>query len=206
MSTFRCDDHPQTLIVVGPPGSGKSTQAARIAERLGLVHFNPGALLRDMAADGSPLGQQIRELVADGKLVPDDVIDEVVAHRLKVLPAEQGVVLDGYPRTVDQAQALHRLLAEVGRLQDRPVVVRLDVLRDDLLQRLRRRRESQGRDDDTDEVIARRLDVYETQTAPVVDAVADWADVVTINSAQPAEAVTEEILAELCARARPTKL
>jgi adenylate kinase len=194
-----------TLVIVGPPGSGKSTQGERLAQRLGLVHLNPGALLREMAADPSPLGQQIRELLADGGLVPDHVTDQVVAQRLRALPAGQGVVLDGYPRTVGQAQALHRLLAESGRLQGRPVVLRLDAPRDELLQRLRRRRELQDRPDDTDEVIARRLDIYETQIAPVVDAVADWADVVTINSAQPVETVTEEILDQLCDRARPTK-
>jgi adenylate kinase len=183
--------------MMGPPGAGKGTQAARLAERLGAAHLEAGALFRRMASEDSPLGAQVRELIAHGSLVPDDVTDEVVGGRLRALPTDQGFVLDGYPRNVRQAHALHRLLGELGRLQPRPVVVHLDVPRDVLMVRLRRRRDLEGRDDDTDDVIARRLEVYEAETAPVRDAVSDWADVVTIDGDQPPDAVAEEIVGAL---------
>jgi adenylate kinase len=167
--------------MMGPPGAGKGTQAARLAERLGAAHLDAGALFRQMASEDSPLGARIREVIAHGSLIPDDLADEVVGARLRALPVDQGFVLDGYPRNAWQAQALRRLLGELGRLEPRPVFVQLDVPRDVLVARLRRRRDLEGRADDTDEVIARRLEVYEAETAPVRDAVSDWADVVTID-------------------------
>ena len=197
------DETGRAHVIVGPPGSGKSTQARRLAERLDLVHLSPGALFREMATEDSPLGHRISDLLARGELVPDDVTDRVLAERLKAVPAGQGFVLDGYPRTAAQAEALHRVLADLGRLQPRPVVVRLDVPRDELLRRLRRRRALEGRPDDTDEVIARRLDMHETETAPVLDALADWTDVVAINGDQPVEAATDEIVRKLCAHLGP---
>jgi adenylate kinase len=185
---------------MGAPGAGKGTQAARLAERLGAAHLEVGALLRQMASQDSPLGTQIRELIAGGSLVPDDLTDEIVGERLRALPPDQGFVLDGYPRTVRQARALQRLLAELGRLEPRPVFVHLDVPRDVLMARLRRRRDLEDRSDDSDDVIARRLEVYEAETAPVRDAVTNWADVVTINGDQSPEAVADEIAAALRSR------
>lgn len=186
--------------MMGAPGAGKGTQAARLAERLGAAHLEAGALFRQMASEDSPLGAEVRELIADGRLVPDELTDEVVGERLRALPAEQGFVLDGYPRNVRQARALYRLLGELGRLEPRPVFVHLDMPRDVLVERLRRRRDLEGRGDDTDDVITRRLEVYEAETAPVRDAVTEWADVVTIDGDQPPEAVAEEIAGALCRR------
>jgi adenylate kinase len=185
------------VVVTGAPGAGKGTQAAQLAERLGAAHLEVGALFRQLAAGQSPLGAQVRELIATGSLVPDDVTDEVVSGRLRALPPDQGFVLDGYPRNVRQARALQRLLAELGRLEPRPVFVRLDVPRDVLIARLRRRRDLEDRGDDTDEVIARRLEIYEAETAPVRDVVSEWADVVTIDGDRSPEAVTDEIAAVL---------
>jgi adenylate kinase len=193
-------DRAPDLILLGRPGSGKSTQAARLAEHLGLVHLDPGTIFRDIVAEPSAIGQQIRDPVAEGRLVPDDVTDEVIRERVNATPPERGVVLSGYPRNAGQAEALHRLLAESGRLQTRPVVVQLDVPNDELVDRLRRRRDLQDRGDDSDEVTARRLETYDAETAPVADAVSDWADVMAINGSQPAEAVTTEILEKLDAK------
>jgi adenylate kinase len=103
--------------------------------------------------------------------------------------------LEGYPRNAAQAVALHRLLGELGRLEPRPVVLHLDVPRHELIRRLQRRRDLEGRVDDTDEVIARRLEIHNAQTAPVVGTVADWADVVRIDANQPVEAVTQDMIA-----------
>jgi adenylate kinase len=174
-----------------------------LAERLDLVHLSPGALLREMATEDSPLGHRISDLLARGELVPDAVTDQVLAERLKAVPAGQGFVLDGYPRTAAQAETLRRVLAELGRLEPRPVVLRLDVPREELLRRLRRRRALEGRHDDTDEVIARRLDIHETETTPVLGALADWTDVLAIDGDQPVEAATDEIVTKLGAGLGP---
>jgi adenylate kinase len=191
------DGRPPMLIVLGPPGSGKSTQAARLAERLGLAHISPGALFREIAEEDSAIGRRIRDLISAGTLVPDDVTDDLVRDRINVVPPERGIVVDGYPRTVAQAEALRRMLAESGRLQPRPVVLRLDVPGHELADRLRRRRDLHRRRDDTDEVISRRLQTGDAETDRLVDAVADWADLVTINGAHPADAITTEIMETL---------
>jgi adenylate kinase len=184
---------PQQLIMLGPPGSGKSTHAARLAERLGAAHVNLGALFRELAKDDSA----VRAAVAEGRLLPDDVAERAVRRRLEALPPEQPVVLDGYPRSPAQAEALRRVLAELGRLEQRPVVVQLDVPRDELVRRLTGRREVEGRPDDSDAVIARRLQRDADEAPPLLDALTGWADVMRVDGAQPAEAVTEQILAAL---------
>jgi adenylate kinase len=133
--------------------------------------------------------------------VPDELTNAVVGERLGALPSDQGFVLDGYPRTVPQARALHRMLGALGRLEPRPVFVQLDVPRDVLRARLRRRRDLERRGDDTDEdVTARRLEVYEAETAPVRDVVTEWADVVTVDGDRSPDAVGEEIAAALRCR------
>jgi adenylate kinase len=184
---------PHRVVMLGAPGSGKSTHAARLAERLGVAHLNLGSLFREAAAEDSPLGREIGALVSDGKLVPDAIADQVIRERLDALPGDGGFVLEGYPRNAAQAEALHRLLGELGQLEPRPVVVRLDTSRDELLRRLRRRRDIEDRSDDTDEAIARRLEIYDETTTPVADMVTEWADVVPINGDQPVEAVADDI-------------
>lgn len=150
-----------------------------------------------MAGDGSAIGSRIRDVMEDGGLVPDEVTDKAVRRRLEAIPAEQGVILDGYPRSAAQADTLRRLLAQSGRLVPRPLVVRLDVPVDELLHRLRRRRRMEGRADDTDEVIRSRLQIHDAEAARAVDAMSDWADVVEIDGAQPPEAVGQEVLEKL---------
>jgi adenylate kinase len=188
---------PHRVVMLGAPGSGKSTHAARLAERLGAAHLNLGSLFREAAEEDSPLGREIGGLVADGKLVPDAIADQVIRERLEALPAGRKFVLEGYPRNAAQADALHRLLADLGYLEPRPVVVRLDTSRDELLRRLRRRRDIEGRSDDTDEAIARRLEIYDETTTPVAGMVEEWADVVPINGDQSVDAVAEEIVEAL---------
>jgi adenylate kinase len=184
---------PSQLIMLGPPGSGKSTHAARLAERLGAAHVNLGALFRELAKDDPAIDAAISE----GRLLPDDVAERVVRERLAALPDDQGFVLDGYPRSPAQADALQRMLSELGRLEPRPVVVQLDVPRDELVRRLTRRRDLEGRPDDTDAAIAHRLALDDAQALPLMDALTGWADVLHVDGAQPAEAVTEQIVAAL---------
>ena len=190
-------DRPPDLIIVGPPGSGKSTLARALADRLGFVHLNTGTLLRGIAAEDSGTGRQVRDAIAGGTLVPDEMVEDLLRERLTAVPHEQGVILDGYPRTGAQAEALRRLLAESGRRRTRPLVLRLHGSPGGLLDRLRRRRDLESRGDDTDDVVGRRLQAYDSEAPRVVDAVSDWADVVALDGDQPVEAITTEALEEL---------
>jgi adenylate kinase len=183
------------LIILGPQGSGKSTQAKRLAERLGIARVSVGELLRSIAATDS--GQQIGDILASGNLAPDALVEQLVHEQLAALPREAGFVLEGYPRNAAQAEALHRILARLGRLSPRPVVVWLDVPRGEALQRLHGRRDLDGRADDAGPTIAQRLEIHDTHASQVRDALSDWADVVTVSGNQPPEAVTEEILQRL---------
>jgi adenylate kinase len=185
---------PPQVIVLGPPGAGKGTQAARLAEHLGLVHISPGRILRDEAETESERGRRIRAIMAAGELVPEDVVDRVVRERLEALSDEEGFVVDGYPRTASEALTLRDSLAQIGRLQHRPLVVWLEVPRDALLRRLRRRRAREGRADDAEDAIARRLETHDAHAHAVREAMDGWADVIVIDGSRPADEVSEEIL------------
>jgi adenylate kinase len=186
---------PPQVIVLGPPGAGKGTQAARLAKRLGLVHISPGEILRDELKDDSPTDRRIRAIIRSGGLVPDELIDRVVCERLAALSPEQGFVLDGYPRTAVEASSLRDSLARLGRLEPRPLVIWLEVPRDELLGRLRRRRTLEGRADDSEDAIARRLATHDAHAPGVREALGHWTEVVVVHADRPADAVTEDILA-----------
>jgi adenylate kinase len=188
---------PHQVIVLGPPGAGKGTQAERLAERLDLVHISPGEILRREIPPDSVTGQRIRAIMATGELVPDELIDGVVRRRLEALAPEQGFVLDGYPRTAAEADSLRELLTRLGRLEPRPVVVWLEVPRDELVRRLRRRRELEGRADDAEEALARRLAIHDAHAGAVREALGSWTNVVVIDGSAVVDAVTEEILDRL---------
>jgi adenylate kinase len=191
---------PPQVILLGRPGAGKGTQAQRVAERLGVAHINPGQMLRDRAHTEIPGGERIRALMAAGELVPDELIDQLVRERLESLPPDQGFVLDGYPRTAPEARALRETLARLDRLEPRPTAVWLEVPREELTQRLRRRGEEQDRPDDSEDAIARRLEIDDRQAAALHEALEDWTDVVRIDGRQPADAITEQIISEICPR------
>lgn len=152
------------MVILGRQGSGKGTQSLRLAETFGCVHVSTGDVLRAAVAAGTELGRQAQEIMDAGGLVGDDVMNGIVAERLAQPDIEaHGVLLDGFPRTADQADALERILTDLGRTLT--VAVNLDVPVEEVKTRMMAR----GREDDTPEAIDRRLALYEEQTAPLLD-------------------------------------
>ena len=152
---------------MGPPGSGKGTQAQDLVREQGWVQLSTGELFREHIRRGTELAQTAKRFMDRGEYVPDAVTVDMVRQRLREIPAGTRIVFDGFPRTAAQAEALDALLAEFGRRVDG--VILLEVPRAELFARLGKRANEQGRSDDTPEVIGKRLDVYEQQTRPVVD-------------------------------------
>jgi adenylate kinase len=155
------------LILLGPPGAGKGTQGHRLSERYNIPEISTGDILRAAVHKGTPLGQEAKSYMDRGALVPDEVMIGIVRERLAQDDTEGGFILDGFPRTVAQAEALTHLAEE----QQRPIehVISIEVPQEELLQRLAGRRQLEGRYDDTDEAIHHRLEVYEHETAPLID-------------------------------------
>jgi len=156
------------LVIMGPQGAGKGTQAALLAESLGIVAISTGDIFRANIKGGTELGKLAQSYSARGELVPDEVTNSMVRDRLAQDDVASGFILDGYPRNAAQVLELDSILADLGVSLD--AVVELTADRDELLERLRKRAEIEGREDDTDEAIARRLDIYAEQTAPLTDA------------------------------------
>lgn len=155
------------LILLGPPGAGKGTQGHRLSERYNIPEISTGDILRSAVQQGTPLGREAKSYMDRGALVPDEVMIGIIRERLAQDDTERGFILDGFPRTVAQAEALSRLSEE----QQRPIehVISIAVPQEELLQRLAGRRQLEGRQDDTDEAIRHRLEVYERETAPLID-------------------------------------
>jgi adenylate kinase len=183
------------LILLGPPGAGKGTQARRIAERLAVPAISTGDIFRANVSAGTELGRRARHYLDAGVYVPDDVTNAMVADRLAEPDVTGGFLLDGYPRTGQQVETLDAMLAEHGATLDR--VVELVVDREELMVRLVRRAETDGRTDDTPEVIAHRLDVYDEQTAPLVEVYADRGLLVTVDGIGSVDVVTGRVLGAL---------
>jgi adenylate kinase len=209
---------PRHVIIIGPPGSGKGTQAARVGERLGLRHLSTGDLLRDAVAEGTSLGKKAKEYMNEGRLVPDEIMLGLIREQLEALEGA-GWILDGFPRTLPQAEALTGLLEEQGIEID--TVLLVDVPAEAIVQRLTSRRVCTEchavyslamlpagqpdrcpkcggrlvqRPDDTEETVRRRLDVYEEQTAPVLDFYRRSVGVTEIDGTGDIDGITAEIL------------
>jgi len=155
------------ILILGPQGSGKGTQAKRVAAEYGYVHIATGDILREAVAEGTELGRRVQPILEAGRLVDDELMIELIRARLDEPDAAEGFVLDGFPRTPRQAEALDAMLVEIGR----PLVVIFEFLIADevCIERLLNRARLEGRADDTPEAIARRLELYHELTEPVVE-------------------------------------
>ncbi len=206
------------VVFLGPPGAGKGTQARELAREAGVAHIATGDMLREAAAAGTPLGREAKRIMDTGALVPDDVIVGLIAEHMRAPDAAAGFILDGFPRTIAQAQALERLLADVGHDLDR--VVFFDVPEAELLRRLTARRVCRvcgtpfnvasapprqagrcdrcggalyQRDDDSEATVKRRLDVYAVQTAPLLAYYGNRAVLVRVSGEGSIETVRRAI-------------
>ncbi|MGE4167375.1 MAG: adenylate kinase [Xanthobacteraceae bacterium] len=185
------------LILLGPPGAGKGTQAQRLVRKHGIVQLSTGDMLRAAVAAGTPVGLQAKDLMAAGKLVPDAVVVAIIADRIKEPDARRGFILDGFPRTVPQAEALAKLLAERGLKLD--AVVELKVDEEILVRRIENRvaemtaRGEKLRADDNPAVLRDRLAAYRAQTAPLSAYYADKGMLKTVDGMAPIEAVATAI-------------
>ena len=191
------------LVLLGPPGAGKGTQATRIAKRFAVPQLSTGDMLREAVAAGSALGARVKDIMERGDLVPDDVVIAVVADRMDCSDAANGFVLDGFPRTVAQAEALDRELAARGIGLE--AVLELEVDEDVLLVRIKGRAEEAGnkgqpvRRDDNPDVFKTRLKAYRVQTAPVTEYYRSQGLLHIVDGLQPIDVLTDELAAVLSA-------
>jgi adenylate kinase len=185
------------IILLGPPGAGKGTQAVRLVERLGIPQLSTGDMLRAAVAAGTPIGRKAKTVMDAGQLVPDEIVVGIVADRIEEADARRGFILDGFPRTVAQAEAFDAMLARKGLELD--AVIQLEADEHALVDRIvKRARESEARGeavrkDDNPEVFKTRLDAYKAQTAPLSAYYARKGTLRTVDGMRPIEEVTEEL-------------
>ena len=180
------------LLLLGAPGSGKGTQAARLKDSLGVPHISTGDLLRAEVAAGSKLGLEAKEVMARGELVSDAILLGMLEDRFSRADTAGGFILDGYPRNLAQAAALDQLLARIGQPMD--YAVQLEVPTELLVERIAGRAKAEGRADDNPESVRKRLQVYDTQTAPVIDFYRQHGQLTVIDGVGELDAVFTRIL------------
>lgn len=178
-------------ILLGPPGSGKGTQAERLASLYQIPHISTGDLLREAVANQTELGRKAKEYMDSGNLVPDETIIGMVRDRLDQADAKAGWILDGFPRSVSQAEFLDKLLQEIS--QELDIAINLDVADDIVVSRMLGR----GRADDNEETIRRRLEVYREQTAPTIDYYSDRDKLVSVDGDRDIDEVTAALQAAI---------
>jgi adenylate kinase len=183
------------VLLIGPPGSGKGTQGDRLAEQLGVEHIAAGDLLRAEVKAGTELGRQVAQQLEHGDLVPDETIIELVLPRVVAAARSGGYLLDGFPRSVEQAVEARKLAEQAGAGPD--AVIYLDVPREELMRRILRRADEQGRADDNEQTVTNRLQVFDEATRPLVDYYRERGLLHMIDAAREADAVTTAILDSL---------
>jgi adenylate kinase len=197
------------LILLGPPGAGKGTQAQHLVEKFGIAQLSTGDMLRAAVAAGTPIGRKAADIMARGELVPDDVVVGIVADRIDQKDAKKGFILDGFPRTVPQAEALDRMLDGKGLELDAVVELKVDPAA--LLKRIETRvadmkaRGETARADDNPEALKKRLDAYHLQTAPLVDYYAKTGHLRTVDGMAAIPAVRNAIEAVLADEIRASR-
>lgn len=181
------------LFIVGPPGAGKGTQAARISEKYGIPAISTGDIFRANIKGKTDLGIKVQEIIESGELVPDTLTNEIVADRLQQEDVKTGFLLDGYPRTVDQVHALDQML-DGDKLS---AVILLEADADEVVARLTKRAEIEGRADDNEETIRHRQEVYEEQTSPLIQVFEERNLLVRVDGLGSVDEVTERIFLAL---------
>jgi adenylate kinase len=190
---YEPQEKPVTIVILmGPPGSGKGTQAEALAGRLGVPAISTGEIFRASVAGETELGRKAKQYLDAGEYVPDQLTNAMVRERLAEDDTRSGFLLDGYPRTLDQVAVLDELLAAQDRRLD--AVVELEVDPEELVQRLLRRAEVEHRSDDTEEIIRRRLQVYTEQTLPLIEVYAERGLVIPVDGAGEMDEVSQRIL------------
>lgn len=186
------------LLIIGPQGSGKGTQGARVAEAFRIPAISTGDVFRANVKEGTPLGQQVQAIIEAGDLVPDELTGAIVRDRLAQDDAAGGFLLDGYPRNIGQVGDLDAFLDE----RDEPLtgVIELSVPREESIRRIAQRAAEQGRSDDNDESIAKRLSIYESETAPILDVYRERGVAFEVDGVGTLDEVFERIITALAAR------
>ena len=186
------------LLLIGPPGAGKGTQAAKLAETFNIPAISTGDIFRENVRNETELGQQAKAFMDRGEYVPDSLTNALVRDRLTWDDAANGFLLDGYPRTADQVNELDSILGDAGESLNAVVLITADT--DEVVRRLLNRAIEQGRADDTEAVIRRRLEVYAEQTAPLIEVYSHRNLVVEVDGLGAVAEVTERIVFALAAR------
>jgi adenylate kinase len=183
------------MLLIGPPGSGKGTQAVKISAHFGIAHISSGELLRKHVKDGTSIGRRVKDCLARGDLVSDGIVMDVLRKPVQAASRNGGYVLDGFPRTVPQAEAAYLVAKELGAWVQ--VALYLDVPRQELIRRMVLRGQQEGRSDDREDVMHHRLELFDEVTRPMLDYYAQRETLVAIDGDRPVAEVTRSAIAEL---------
>ncbi len=179
------------LIIMGPPGAGKGTQAQVVAGRYSIPAISTGDIFRKNVSEGTELGVQAQRFMDAGEYVPDELTNLMVRNRIDEPDADRGFLLDGYPRTLAQVEELDGMIKHTGHVLDAVVVLTVD--KEELVQRLLQRAETEGRADDTEDVVRRRYEVYDDQTAPLIDVYRDRGLMIEVDGMGEVDEVSQRI-------------